>query len=144
MTVASLSARDIRRNWYLIDAKDKILGRLASEVATILMGKNKAQYVSYLDTGDNVVIINAKDIKVSGKKETQKIYNRNSGYPGGYREETLAKLRERKPEDILRQAIKGMLPKSKLGRELIKKLHVFAGSEHPFGDKMKKDEKDGK
>lgn len=137
MSITSLSSRNIKRDWHLLDAKEQILGRLASKVACLLIGKNKPQFVPYLDTGDNVVIINAKEIKVSGKKESQKTYSRYSGYPGGYKEETLAKLRERRPEEILRQAILGMMPKNKLRRVMIKKLHIFADNKHPYESKFK-------
>lgn len=127
-----LSAKDIRRNWHLIDADGKILGRLATDVATKLMGKNKANFVPYLDTGDFVVVTNAALVKVTGKKMLQKKYVRHSGYPGGLKVETLSKLLQRKPQDVIKHAISGMLPKTKLGKTIIKKLHVFAGTEHPF------------
>lgn len=132
MSTNKFSAKDITRSWHLIDAKDKILGRLAADAAKVLMGKHKATYVPYLDLGDNVVITNAAKVKVSGKKETDKIYMRHSGYPGGARVETLAQMRQTNPERIITHAISGMLPKSKLGRQMIKKLHVFAGNEHTF------------
>lgn len=137
MSTNVLSAKDIKRGWHLIDAKDKILGRVATEIAKILMGKAKPNYVPYLDNGDNVVIVNAVKVKVTGKKEEAKVYFRHSGYPGGDKKETLAKLRLRRPESILTHAVGGMLPKNKLGRSMIKKLHVFAGSEHNFKDKFK-------
>lgn len=137
MSTNVLSAREIRRAWHLIDAKNRGLGRLATEATTFLMGKNKPQYVPFLDIGDNVVVVNAAKVKVSGNKETQKKYVRHSGYPGGLREETLASLRERRPENVIIHAVKGMLPGTKLGRQMIKKLHVFAGSEHPFKKQVK-------
>lgn len=137
MSTNVLSVKDIKRDWHLINAKGKILGRLASEVASILTGKNKPMFVPYLDTGDNVVIINASKIVLTGKKETQKKYARHSGYPGGYKEEKFSELKERKPEEIIKHAVSGMVPKTKLGRQMIKKLHVFAGSEHSFKDKLK-------
>ena len=114
-----------------MDAKGKILGRLASQAAQLLMGKGKPNYVPYLDMGDHVVVINAKEVEVTGKKEKQKVYQRYSGYPGGLKEETLEHLRERRPEEIIRRAVKGMLPRGKLGRRMITKLYVYPGSEHP-------------
>lgn len=143
MSTASLSVKEIERKWHLIDAKNQVLGRLATDIAKLIMGKNKAQYVPYLDTGDNVVVINAALVKVSGKKEEQKKYVRHSGYPGGYKEETLEKLRSKRPEEIIRHAVWGMVPKGSLGRKMIKKLHVFAGKEHSFADQMKKGQKNG-
>lgn len=132
MSTNALKASEIKRDWHLIDAKRKILGRLATEIATYLIGKKKVNYVPYLDCGDYVVVINAKDIKVTGKKESQKVYTRHSGYPGGLRQEVLSKLRERKPEEVITHAVKGMIPKTKLGRSMIAKLHVYGGSEHPY------------
>lgn len=132
MSTNSVSAKDIKREWHLIDAKNQVLGRLATEVAKILMGKNKPNYVPYLDMGDNVVVINAVKVITTGKKEQQKSYVRHSGYPGGLKVEQLAKVRENKPEQIIIHAVKGMIPKTRLGRQMVKKLHVFAGSEHPF------------
>lgn len=136
MSTASLSAKNIKRNWHLIDAKNKILGRMATYVARILMGKQKAEYVPYLDIGDSVVVINANKVEVTGKKERQKVYFRHSGYPGGDRREILSQLRVRKPEEIIRHAVWGMMPKTKLGRVMIKKLHIFSGSEHPYKDQL--------
>ncbi len=123
--------KDIKRNWWLVDAKGKTLGRLASKIATILKGKHKPDFVNYLDTGDFVVVINAEKIVVTGKKESDKIYYRHSGYPGGIKEMTLSEMREKKPEEILRHAVKGMLPKNAMGRKLLKKLKVYTGEEHP-------------
>lgn len=137
MNTNSLSSKDIKRTWHKVDAKDKVLGRLATEVATLLMGKHKAQYVPYLDTGDFVVVVNAKEVKVTGKKETQKAYFRHSGYTGGTRTQTLSEVRETKPEEIIKHAVKGMVPKSKLGKVMMKKLHVFAGSDHKFDKQLK-------
>ncbi|MDO8429402.1 MAG: 50S ribosomal protein L13 [Candidatus Daviesbacteria bacterium] len=137
MNTTKLSDKKIITSWQLIDAKDKILGRMATSVATILMGKNKSYYVPYLDCGDHVVIINASKIKVTGKKEAEKSYFYHSGYPGGERIETLSRLRKNKPEEIIRHCVWGMVPKTKLGKEMIKKLHVFAGEEHPFKKNIK-------
>ena len=121
----------ITKKWYVIDATDQTLGRLATKASTILIGKEKATYTPYLDTGDYVIIVNAEKIKVSGKKEKNKIYRNHSGRPGGMRTETLSKLRERKPEKILEHAIKGMLPKGPLGRKIYTNLKVYTGQEHP-------------
>lgn len=147
MSTNVLSVKDIKREWHLFDAKNQSLGRLATGIAKILMGKNKPVFVPYLDTGDFVVVVNAAKVKLSGQKETQKQYVRHSGYPGGLKIELLAKVRERRPEQIIIHAVKGMMPKSKLGRQMLKKLHVFADSAHPFEDKFPvKEEKknDGK
>ena len=127
MSTNTLSAKDIQRETYTIDASGKILGRLATEVATILMGKKKPQFVPYLDTGDFVVVTNASKIKVTGKKSKDKIYTSHSGYPGGLKTETFDKMINSRPEYIIEHAIRGMLPHSRLGREMIKKLKVFSG-----------------
>lgn len=121
----------LERKWYVIDATDQRLGRLASEVARVLRGKNKPTYTPFMDTGDFVIIVNAEKIGVTGKKRTQKLYRRHSGRPGGMKTETFAKLQARVPERIIEQAIKGMLPKNTLGRQLFTKLNVYAGSDHP-------------
>lgn len=128
MSTNVLSAKDIKREIHTIDANGKILGRLATEVATLLMGKHKAQYVPYLDSGDFVVVTNASKIKVTGKKMTQKKYIRHSGYPGGLHVETMDKLIQRKPEAIVEHAVRGMLPKGKLGRAMFRKLKVYSGN----------------
>ena len=124
-------AGDIQHNWYVIDAEGKTLGKLAAETAMILRGKKKPTYTPHMDCGDYVVVINAEKICVTGKKESDKIYKRHTGYPGGLREMTLAEMRAKKPEEIIRHAVKGMMPKGKLGRAMFKKLKVYAGSEHP-------------
>jgi large subunit ribosomal protein L13 len=121
----------IERDWYLVDATDKRLGRLATEVAMILRGKKKPEFTPHLDTGDFVIIINAEKVAVTGKKRTQKLYRRHSGRPGGMKTETFAKLQQRLPERILEHAIKGMLPKNSLGKQLFTKLKVYAGPTHP-------------
>ena len=121
---------EIKNNWYLVDAEGKILGRLASKIAQVLSGKNKPIYTPFLDTGDFVVVINAKKVKVTGNKEKKKIYYHYSGYPGGMKEIVYEKLLEKKPAVIIQKAVKGMLPKSKLGRKMIKKLKIYAGTEH--------------
>jgi len=128
---------DIKRAWYVFDVKEKILGRAASEIARLLIGKAKPYFVRNLDCGDYVIVINAKDVVVSGRKEDQKTYYRHSGYPGGLRAETLKELRQRKPEDIIIHAVKGMLPQNKLRASMLKRLFVFGGEEHPYKDKMR-------
>lgn len=122
---------EVERKWYVIDAEDKTLGKIASEVASILRGKKKPIYTPHVDTGDYVIVINAEKVHVTGKKEEQKIYKSHSGYPGGLKETTLRELRAKKPEEIIRHAVKGMMPKGKLGRQMFKKLKVYAGPEHP-------------
>ena len=128
---------DIKRSWHLFDVGGKTLGRIAGEIAMVLMGKSKPYFVNNLDCGDYVVVINAEKVKVSGKKESQKKYSRHSGYPGGYREETLLELRRRKPEDIIRFAVLGMLPQNKLRDRMLTRLFIFKGAEHTYGDKFK-------
>ena len=125
------SIDSINRQWYLVDAENQTLGRLASEVASILRGKNKPEFTPHLDTGDFVVIVNAEKIQVSGRKGTQKLYRRHSGRPGGMKVETFNSLQERIPERIVEKAIKGMLPHNALGRQLFRKFKVYKGSEHP-------------
>lgn len=124
------SPSTITREWYVVDATGCTLGRLASQVASILRGKNKPIFTPHIDCGDNVIIINADKIKVTGKKLNQKIYYHHSGYIGGMKEMTLKEKLEKKPEQVLELAVKGMLPKGPLGRTMIKKLHVYAGPEH--------------
>ena len=121
---------EIKKNWYLVDAEGKILGRLASKIAQILSGKNKPIYTPYLDTGDFVVVINAKKVKVTGNKEKKKIYYHYSGYPGGMKEIVYEKLLEKKPALIIQKAVRGMLPKNKLRSKMLKKLKIYAGPEH--------------
>lgn len=123
--------KDIQKSWYVIDAKDKILGRLASRVATILRGKDKVIYSPHQDTGDEVIVINAAFVKTTGKKMMQKTYKRYSAYPGGLNEETLQVMMKKKPEYVIMHAVHGMLPKNKLGAKLLKKLRVYPGTEHP-------------
>ena len=122
---------DIEKKWWLINADGKILGRLATEVADLLRGKKKPQFTSHLDTGDFVVVVNAEKIKVSGRKLDQKTYYSHSQYPGGLKEEKLKDLLERKPEDVIKKAVWGMIPKGKLGRSVYKKLKVYRGPSHP-------------
>ena len=120
----------IRDRWYVVDAEGCTLGRLASEVAKVLRGKNKPEFTPHIDTGDYVIVVNAKDIKVTGKKMEQKMYYNHSDYVGGFKETTLAEMMDKKPEKVIELAVKGMLPKGPLGRAMIKKLHVYAGPEH--------------
>lgn len=121
----------IEQKWYVVDAADQRLGRLATEIARILRGKNKPTYTPYMDTGDFVIVVNAEQVQVTGKKSEQKLYRRHSGRPGGMKIETFAKLQDRIPERIIEQAVRGMLPKNSLGRKLFTKLKVYKGSEHP-------------
>ncbi|MCI9429649.1 MAG: 50S ribosomal protein L13 [Lachnospiraceae bacterium] len=124
------SPSTIDRKWYVVDAENKTLGRLAAEVAKVLRGKNKPIFTPHMDTGDNVIVINASKIKVTGKKLDQKIYYHHSEYVGGMKETTLREKMAKKPEQVIELAVKGMLPKGPLGRQMFKKLHVYAGSEH--------------
>ena len=124
------SPATIERKWYVVDATDKTLGRLASEVAKVLRGKNKPIFTPHIDTGDYVIIINAEKVAVTGKKLDQKVYYHHSDYVGGMKETTLKEMMAKKPEKVLELAVKGMLPKGPLGRSMIKKLHVYAGPEH--------------
>ena len=121
----------LERKWYVVDADGKTLGRLASEVASVLRGKNKPTFTPHVDCGDYVIVINAEKVAVTGKKRAEKIYKKHTGYPGGLREITFDKLQQKKPEEIIRHAVKGMLPDGKLGRQMFKKLKVYAGAEHP-------------
>lgn len=126
-----IRTEDADRKWYLVDAQDQILGRLASQVARIIRGKNKAIFTPNMDTGDFVVIVNADKVKVTGKRETLKQYIRHSGYPGGQKITNIQDMLVKKPEFIIENAVKGMLPKNRLGKKLIKKLKVYAGGDHP-------------
>jgi large subunit ribosomal protein L13 len=130
-TTFMANAANIERKWYVVDAEGKTLGRLASEVASILRGKHKPTYTPHVDTGDHVILINAGKIELTGKKLTDKIYYRHSQFPGGLKSRTALEMRTNYPEKMLELAIKGMLPKGSLGRQMAKKLHVYAGSEHP-------------
>ena len=130
-TTFMAKANEVERKWYVVDASDKILGRLASQIAKILRGKHKPEYTPHADAGDYVVVLNSSQVKVTGKKEKEKIYYRHSGYPGGIKETTLETLRAKKPNQIIENAVKGMLPKNPLGRAMLRKLKVYSGSEHP-------------
>ena len=127
----AVKASEIERNWWVVDAADQTLGRLATRIATLLEGKHKPIYSPHLDTGDHVVVINAAKIKVTGNKLVQKRYYRHSGYPGGLKEESLQTLMARTPELVIERAVKGMLPRNRLGRAMIKKMKVYGGPDHP-------------
>jgi len=122
---------EIERHWYVVDAEAKTLGRLATQIADTLRGKNKAAYTPHVDTGDFVIVVNAEKVHVTGQKLDQKIYYHHSGYPGGLRERTLRQQLERRPEEVLRRAVKGMLPKNRLASAQLRKLKIYAGPEHP-------------
>ena len=124
-------ASDVRSNWYVLDGENQVLGRLATRVAMLLMGKHKPDYTPFLKTGDHVVVINAEKVRLTGNKEDQKTYYRHSGYPGGIRGTTARVLRAKFPERLLENAVIGMLPKNKLGKQLVTRLKVYAGPKHP-------------
>ena len=130
--------QEVERKWYVLDAEGKTLGRLATEAASILRGKRKPIYTPHVDTGDYVIVINAEKIEVTGKKRKEKIYKRHTGYPGGLREITFEKLQAKKPDEIIRHAVKGMLPKGPLGYAMIKKLKVYADATHPHSAQQPK------
>jgi len=122
---------EIERDWWLVNAEGKVLGRLATEVANLLRGKGKPRYVDFLDCGDHVIVVNAEKIRLSGNKLVQKKYYSHSGYPGGIKEKTLGELMEKKPEDVIKKAVLGMIPTNKLGQAIYKKLKVYRGPDHP-------------
>ena len=128
---------EIKRNWHLVDAKGQILGRLATKIANLLVGKNKPYFVPNLDCGDYVVVVNAKEIKVTGKKETQKQYYHHSGYPGGFKKITFAAQMAKDPRKIIYHAVAGMLPKNKLRDKRLARLKIFVGNQHPYEEKFK-------
>ena len=131
MKTYAVKASEIERSWWVVDATDQTLGRLATRIATLLEGKHKPIYSPHIDTGDHVVVLNAAKIRVTGDKLRQKSYFRHSGYPGGLREESLGALLDRKPELVIERAVKGMLPQNRLGRAMFRKLKVYRGAEHP-------------
>src|SRR3989304_3504643 len=131
MKTYSTKAKDIEREWWGIDAADKTLGRISTQVANLLMGKHKPLYATHMDTGDYVVVINAAKVKVTGKKMKQKVYYRHSGYPGGLKSPRLEELFSKDPARVIELAVKGMLPHNRLGRAMIKKLKIYSGNEHP-------------
>ena len=138
METTSIRAEDITRNWYLVDAENQILGRLASKVSHLLRGKNKPYFTPHMDMGDFVVIVNAEKVKVSGNKDIDKTYFRHSGYPGGITNVNLSKLREQQPELIIANAVKGMLPRNRLGRKLLKHLKIYKTEVHPHKSQQPK------
>jgi len=125
------SGTDMQRNWFVLDASKAILGRLATKAAMVLMGKHKPTYTPFLDTGDHIIVVNAEKIQLTGAKENDKIYRRHSGYPGGLKETKAGRMRQTRPERMIELAIQGMLPKSKLGKQMYRKLNVYAGPKHP-------------
>lgn len=127
----SVSAKDIERKWYIVDAEDQVLGRVSSEISKVLQGKHKASYTPNIDTGDHVIVINAEKVALTGNKWNDKQYITYSGFPGGQKVKTAKQILDRKPEHIVEKAVKGMLPRTKLGRAMYKKLHVFVGTDHP-------------
>jgi len=131
MKTYTTKSAEIERHWKLVDADGATLGRLATRVATLLRGKHKPSFSPHLDTGDPVVVVNAAKVKVTGNKLQAKLYIRHSGYPGGLRKETLERLLSRRPEEVVRRAVRGMLPQNRLGEKMMRKLHVYAGPEHP-------------
>jgi large subunit ribosomal protein L13 len=135
----SPKARDIAHDWYIVDAQGKTLGRLASVIAATLRGKNKPTYAPHMDMGDYVVVINAEKIEVTGNKETEKVYSRHSGYPGGLTQVSVRTVRQKHPERLIKYAVRGMLPKSALGQDQLRKLKVYAGSEHPHASNNPKE-----
>ncbi len=131
MKTLSLRAQDVQRNWYVVDAQDRTLGRLASAIALRLRGKHKPEYTPHVDAGDYIIVVNAEKVAVTGNKETDKIYYRHTGYPGGIKARSLKQLRAAHPERIIEKAVKGMLPRNPLGRAMFRKLKVYAGPDHP-------------
>ncbi len=131
MKTYSPRAKDIRRSWYVVDAEDVVLGRLASEVAQILRGKHKPTYAPHMDMGDHVIVINAAKVRLTGEKAGKKVYQQHSDYPGGLRTISYEREKSRRPERVVERAIRGMLPRTRLGRSMLRKLSVYAGAEHP-------------
>ena len=131
MKTVSMRAQDVQRSWFVVDAENRTLGRLASAIAHRLRGKHKPEYTPHVDTGDFIIVVNAAKVRVTGNKEAGKIYYRHSGYPGGIKSTSLGKMRQTHPERILEKAVKGMMPRNSLGRAMFKKLKVYAGAEHP-------------
>ncbi|MCD6040932.1 MAG: ribosomal protein [Burkholderiales bacterium] len=138
MTTYTAKAGEVEHGWYVVDAQGKVLGRLASQIATRLRGKHKPQYTPHVDTGDFIVVVNAAKLRVTGRKAERKIYYRHTEYPGGLRETNFAKLQAKKPERVLQLAVKGMLPKGPLGYAMLRKLKVYAGGSHPHSAQQPK------
>jgi len=133
MKTISMNKETAENHWYVIDAEGKTLGRMAAEIAHRLRGKHKPEYTPHVDTGDYIVVVNAEKVSVTGKKTTDKLYHRHSGYPGGLKTRTFNEMVEKAPEDIITLAVKGMMPRTPLGRSMLRKLKVYAGTEHPHG-----------
>ena len=133
----NVKTADIKRIWHLFDAKNEVLGRLSTKIALILMGKNKSYYTPHLDTGDYVVVTNTQKVALSGKKEKQKNYYHHSQFPGGLKVKTAQVVRQSKPDELVRHSVRGMMPKTKLGKLMLKKLYVFKDEKHPYSDKLK-------
>lgn len=133
----STKLKDIKRNWHLVDVQGKILGRIASSISVLLMGKSKPYFVSHLDCGDYVVVVNSAKVEVSGKKSEQKMYGRYSGYPAGLKEKSFAQVLREDPTRIIKEAVSGMLPQNKLRDSMMKRLYIFAAESHPYKDKIK-------
>ena len=131
MKTFTLKAKDIKKNWYLIDAEDQVLGRLSTKIAQLIRGKEKPEFTPHLDMGDLVIVVNADKVKVSGSKEDDKVYWRHSGFPGGQKETSLSEMRDKFPDRIITNAVKGMLPHNRLGRKMLKNLKVYADENHP-------------
>jgi large subunit ribosomal protein L13 len=131
MKTYQANAQDRERGWYVVDAEGKTLGRLATQIASVLRGKHKPTYTPHVDVGDFVIVVNAEKVAVTGDKREKKLYWRHSGYPGGIRSRTLGDLLEKRPEEVIRKAVKGMLPRNRLARQQLRKLKVYAGPEHP-------------
>jgi large subunit ribosomal protein L13 len=138
MKTFSAKAHEVKRDWYVIDASNKVLGRLASEIAHRLRGKHKAEYTPHVDTGDYIVVTNAEKVIVTGRKFKEKRYYHHTGFPGGIKSITFDELQKKNPRDIIERAVKGMLPKNPLGREMYRKLKVYAGNEHPHAAQQPK------
>jgi large subunit ribosomal protein L13 len=138
MSTQAAKKIEVQKDWFVIDLDDKVLGRAAAKIAHVLRGKHKAIYTPHVDTGDFVIVLNAGKIRLTGNKLADKKYYRHSGYPGGIREITAGKLLDKRPEDLIKKAVKGMLPKNKLGRQMFKKLKVYAGSDHPHAAQQPK------
>jgi len=138
MSTKAATPATVQKNWYVVDLEDKVLGRAAAQIAHVLRGKHKPTYTPHVDTGDFVVVLNADKVKLTGNKLAAKKYYRHSGFPGGLKEITAEKLLEKKPEELIKAAVKGMLPKNKLGRQMFRKLKVYTGSEHPHAAQQPK------
>ena len=138
MRTYSPSAKDITRDWYVVDAEGETLGRLATRIATVLRGKHKPTFAPHLDMGDYVVVVNADKVELAGEKAADKVYNRHSGFPGGLKSVPFARMMQTHPTEIVETAVKGMLPKNKLGRAMVRKLKVYAGGEHPHAAQQPK------